>query len=273
MTFSENDETTFLKNYDITKFDRPSVATDSVVLTLNKNSTSNYRKNSEFSIKLLLIKRGEHPFINMWALPGGFLRKDETVEECAIREIKEETGLTAKKLKYVGVFSDLNRDVRGRVVSNSFISIIDKIQPVKGGFDANDAAWFDVEFNIENNFITINLFNDETQLATVLQFKADNITGTSYEIIRNDGLAFDHGKIIASAIMLLVNSAKNFDLIFDFLPEKFTLSEIQKLYELLINKTVTAPNFRRKIFDYVIETNETTSGNGHRPAKLYKRKL
>lgn len=272
MNSKSNAEQEYLKNYDITKFERPSVATDILVFALDKKSVDNYRKNSELSLKLLLIKRGEYPFKNKWALPGGFLRSTETVEECAIREIKEETGLTVKNLKYIGVFSDIDRDPRGRIVSNSYLSIVNEIADVKGDTDAKEAKWFEVEYSIENNNIDVNLSGESESLSIKIKKNYNSLIGTDYQVVDMEGLAFDHGKIIATAIVQMIKSVEKFDLIFDFLPEKFTLSEVQKLYELLTKTTVTAANFRRKISDYVSETEEITTGNGHRPAKMFIRK-
>ena len=95
---------------------------------------------------------------------------------------------------------------------------------------------------------------------------------TSFQIKDSGNLAFDHAKIIAAALTALRDGAKNYETIFDFLPEKFTLTSLQKVQETIMNISILPANFRRKISDYVVETDEYTQGAGHRPAKLYMRK-
>ena len=110
----------FLEGYNIESYDRPSVATDVVVYTIRQDDSDSFRKDPEKHLSILLIERGEHPFKNKWALPGGFVRMDETVPDAAIREVKEETGVVPSALIYTGVYSELDRDPRGRIISNAF---------------------------------------------------------------------------------------------------------------------------------------------------------
>ena len=95
---------------------------------------------------------------------------------------------------------------------------------------------------------------------------------TAFHVLDGGSLAFDHAKIIATAIAALRESARNLDVIFDFLPETFTLAALQQVQETIMNITILPANFRRKINDYVVETDEYTQGAGHRPAKIYRRK-
>ena len=141
-------EQEFLSQYDIRDFDRPSLTTDVAAFTIRSDESDNYRKNPGSSLSVLLIRRGEHPFRDCWALPGGFLRPGETVEACAAREITEEAGVTPAALMPVGVFSAPGRDPRGWVVSNAFASIIsEESVRLVGGDDASDARWFDLSFD------------------------------------------------------------------------------------------------------------------------------
>ena len=269
----QSDEELFLSSYHIEDYDRPSVATDIAAFTINTREES-YRHNPEPNLSLLLIRRGEHPFLNAWALPGGFLRPDETVEECAYREITEETNIRPVSLMPVGVFSETDRDPRGRIISNAYASIISSEDAGEiGGYDAIDAKWFDVSFEEEEKGkYTLTLSNEDIILSAELQEKEKRFGRYKFEIIRNEGLAFDHAKMIAAAIASLREEAKNLDVVFDFLPEKFTLAALQKVQETLMNATLVPANFRRKIADYVVETDEYTEGAGHRPARLYMRK-
>ncbi|MGN0670501.1 MAG: NUDIX hydrolase, partial [Oscillospiraceae bacterium] len=272
--FSEKtDEELFLSAYNINNYDRPSVACDIAAFAIRTSDDDNYRKDGSAKLSLLLIKRGEHPFVNKWALPGGFLRADETVEECALREITEETNVTPSAILPVGVFSKPNRDPRGRIISNAFASIITE-ENVKamGGDDAIDAKWFDVDFECGDGADILTLACGEIVLTAKLREKDRQFGETRFEIIQSDELAFDHAAIIAAALSKLRNCIGNFDIIFDFLPEKFTLASLQRVMETVGGISVLSANFRRKVSDFVEETDEFITGAGHRPAKLFKKK-
>ena len=143
-----SDEQAFLSSYNISEYDRPSVTADIVAFRIRTETGDTYRHNNKSNLSLLLVKRGEHPFKDCWALPGGFLRKDETVEECAFREIKEEANVTPISLMPIGVYSKTNRDPRGRILSNAYLSIIsDCNDDVLGGTDAVEAAWLFLSSN------------------------------------------------------------------------------------------------------------------------------
>lgn len=267
-------EQQFLKSYDITKYDRPSVTTDIAVFSMFEKETMGHRRDSEHKLSVLLIKRGEHPYKDKWALPGGFLRSDETVEMCAMREIKEETNLSPNSIIPIGVFSNPDRDPRGRIISNSFASVISE-QNVKvyGGSDAESAKWFSVDFKYNNdNYYTLLLTSDEEVITLQLKETNSAFANEKYEIISNSGLAFDHGKIIATALDTLKHQAENYDMIFSFLPDKFTLASLQRIMEILLGTSLLTANFRRKISSLVQETDEYTEGAGHRPARLFTRK-
>ena len=269
-----NKEIEFLSSYNIEDFERPSVASDIVIFTMRSGDEDSYRHNPRNSLSVLLVKRGEHPYKDCWALPGGFLRGNETVEECAYREITEETGVIPTALMHMGVFSKPDRDPRGRVISQAFLSVTgDENLNLQSGTDTIDAQWFDISFEKSSKEgCILRLENDNTVMETVLFEKYSRFGKTEYEVIQNGNLAFDHAQIIASALNLLRKSAGDFELIFDFLPEKFTLTQLQKVQETIMNISVLPANFRRKIANYVVETDEYTSGAGHRPAKLFKRK-
>ena len=154
-------EEEFLKSYNPGKYPQPSLTADICVI---------------HDGRILLIKRGGHPYINHWALPGGFANKDEPLENTASRELAEETGVQNKDMELIGVFSKPHRDPRGWVVSAAFKTVLDKDVQVKAADDAKDAAWFEIIQQDE-----IHLQNGDIVLAL------------------ND-LAFDHGEIIAKAL-------------------------------------------------------------------------
>lgn len=268
------EEEQFLSEYSAEAYERPSVATDIAAFSLHTEKANVYRKNPEQKLSLLLIKRGEHPYLNAWALPGGFVRPNETVEECAYREIREESNLEPVSLIQVDVFSKPERDPRCRVISVAYASIIAEEQSkIRGGDDAVDAGWFEVKFTSSGeNECKLTLTNGSTVLGALLEEKKTVFGKTYFDIRENDGLAFDHAEIIASALSSLRKEAERFEIVFDFLPEKFTLTALQRVQETLMGISHLAPNFRRKVADYVIETDEFTEGAGHRPARLYKRK-
>ena len=267
-------EKEFLQNYNIEKYDRPSVTTDVAMLTVRARQTDNYRTDDRHSLSILLVKRGRHPYKGMWALPGGFLQRSESVEDCALRETVEETNVTPAALMPIGIFSDPGRDPRGWIISSAYVSVLgaEDIRQV-GGDDAEDAKWFDISFDEkENEECELTLTNSDAVLHAQLHEKGSQFGRTDYDIKQSD-LAFDHAKIIASAISAVRDQAKDANIVLDFLPEKFTLNEMQKVQEAITNVAVLSPNFRRKISGLVVETDEYRSGAGHRPAKLYRKKI
>ena len=114
----------------IYEYPRPAVTADCVVIT------------KETEPKVLLIQRGNEPFKGQWAFPGGFMNMDETTEQCAIRELEEETGLRVTEIQQIGAYSKVDRDPRGRTVTVAYLAIIDKVEAVKGLDDAAKAQWF-----------------------------------------------------------------------------------------------------------------------------------
>ncbi len=267
-------EKEFLSKYRIDEYERPSVTADIVALRIRSTQSDNYRLNSENKLTILLIKRGEHPYKDCWALPGGFLIPGETIEDCALRETKEETNVQPVSIMPIGVFSKPGRDPRGWIISNAYVSIIseDSVNQ-KGQDDAKDAQWFDVKFEQnENGEYNLCLNYEDNELKALLTEKEERFGITTFNVNYNEGFAFDHAEIIATALSMLRNDAKNIEIIFDFLPEKFTLSALQRVQETIMNISILPANFRRKISGFVTETDEYTIGLGHRPAKLYKRK-
>lgn len=268
------EEERFLENYSMDDYPRPSVTADIVVFKLRSEKTENFRKDSRGVLSLLLIRRGCHPFKDSWALPGGFLPPGETIEECALREVKEETSVIPASLMSVGMFSAPGRDPRGWIISNAFASVIGSTDETqRSGDDASDAQWFDVSFEQNDNGSSLlRLSHDDIVLSAELYEEKSRFGISSFIIRDSGGIAFDHAAIIARALTALRAGAKDFEFIFDFLPEKFTLTELQNVQEAVMNISVLPANFRRKVAGLVEETDEYTEGAGHRPAKLYKRK-
>ena len=179
------------------KYQHMAVTTDCVIFTYEDRK-----------LKVLLVQRGGDPFKGEWAFPGGFLRMDETAEQGALRELREETSLVPSAIGQLGVFSDLDRDPRERVITIAWYALV-KPSEVTGGDDAAEAAWFPV---------------DELP-----------------------PLAFDHGKIFEAAMERLRRDIHFQPVGFDLLDDEFTIPDLQRLYETILGVEFDRRNFQRKI--------------------------
>ena len=263
-------EKQFLANYNPGDYPLPSVAVDNVIFTVADVSKNNYRKLSEKELRILLIKRGGHPYIGQWALPGGFVRPDETVGEAANRELIEETGVQGGHLEQLYTFSKPGRDPRAWVISCGHMALINgKELILQAGSDADDAKWFAVKMENAAEHINLFLSNGNINLSAIVLPKSN---GMEFQITENNGLAFDHAEIIVCAITRMQSKLEYTDLALSLMPDKFTLTELQQVYESILGKSLFKAAFRRKIIDIVQETDQYTSEKGHRPAKLYTKK-
>ncbi|MFY7787302.1 MAG: NUDIX hydrolase [Thermoflexibacteraceae bacterium] len=187
-------------------------------------------------LKVLLIQRLKAPFEGSWALPGGFVDMRETIDHAAQRELQEETGLENIYMEQLYTFGDVERDPRGRVVSVAYYALVkfEDYKKVRGATDAMDAAWFPI-----------------SELPP---------------------LAFDHDKILALAYQRLKNKLRYQPIGFELLPEKFTFSQLQTMYETIWQKELDKRNFRKKILQlgFVMELEEYQTGHQHRAPRLYK---
>lgn len=288
------EEKMYLEQYDITSFERPSIATDIAIFSImEEGENENFRKLAKKALKLLMIKRATYPYKGCWALPGGFCRPDEEMYQTARRELYEETNVENAYLELAGTFSELERDPRGWILSNTFLALMDgaKCKP-RAGTDAWEAKWFSVELeqsnvqkhsdetsvSIETDYL-LKLSHEESDTFLAAQIREhkrfENYHETvEYEIIGCDNLAFDHAKIILHTLLLLRKNVENDSkLVFDLMPELFTLTQLQHAFELILDQKLLAANFRRKIAEYVIETELVIEGAGHRPAKLFRRNV
>ena len=204
------------------RYPHPAVATDCVIFGFNGER-----------LQVLLIERGIEPYKGKWAFPGGFLKMDETAEEGALRELREETGLGNAYIQQFYTFSDPHRDPRERVITIAYYALV-KIQEVKGGDDAASARWFPLN-----------------------------------EI---PPLAFDHDYILRMATKRLREEIHFQPVGFELLPEKFTLKELQSLYEAILGINFDRRNFAKKMLhlEILVEQDETVWPTPKREAKLYK---
>ena len=186
-------------------------------------------------LKALLIQRDLPPFEGHWALPGGFVRLDETLEDAARRELSEETGLERVYLEQLCTVGDVDRDPRERVVTVAYYALV-KLSDhrVHAATDAREAAWFAI----------------------------DDLPD----------LAFDHEKILAMAHERLRGKVRYQPIGFELLPERFALRQLQHLYEVILDRPLDKRNFRKKILsmDILIELDEVETDVAHRAARLYR---
>ena len=205
----------------IYKYPRPEVTTDCVIFGFDGQD-----------MQVLLIERGLEPYKGKWAFPGGFLQMDETAEEGALRELKEETGLEAAYIDQLHTYSDPKRDPRDRVITIAYYALV-RIQEVKGGDDAARAKWFPLD-----------------------------------EVPQ---LAFDHDRILRDAVKELKERIHFEPIGFELLPEKFTMKDLQMLYEAILGVKFDRRNFSKKMMHYELLTqlDETVWPTAKREAVLY----
>ncbi|CAI6081646.1 hypothetical protein PAECIP112173_03277 [Paenibacillus sp. JJ-100] len=280
-------EEEFLKTYDAGDYERPSVTVDMLIFTIRNEEQENYRKLAEPELGLLLIRRGGHPYLGQWALPGGFVSMQESLDEAARRELRTETGLDNIYLEQLYTWGDVGRDPRTRVISCSYMALVDSSElELQAGDDASEASWFRVEQKLieekrhihEHGRITerrlqILLRNETEQLSAIVETKEQvegRVRSSKLSLVDVQGIAFDHAQIIHYALERLRSKIEYTDIAFNLMPEKFTLTALQKVYEIISGKKFLAAAFRRKMADWVIETGEYASSAGHRPSRLYR---
>ena len=203
---------------------RPSLTVDCVVFGIDDEN-----------LKVLLIQRGLQPFQGQWALPGGFVRMNEGLDDAARRELQEETGLERIYLEQLYTFGEPKRDPRGRVVSVAYFALV-KLSDhrVHAATDAREAQWFPVW--------------------------------------NTPALAFDHERILETALIRLGGKVRYQPVGFELLPAKFTLTQLQQLYEKILRRDLDKRNFRKKILsmDLLQELDEVEQDVAHRAARLYR---
>ena len=184
-------------------------------------------------LKVLLVKRKIKPFVGQFAIPGGFIHDDENLDEAALRELREETGVTDVYLEQLYSFGEPDRDPRGRVIAISYFALVSADRTLKAGSDAAEASWWPV--------------NELPQLG------------------------FDHAKILDYALERLRNKLAYTTVGFQLLPEKFTLVQLQEVYEAILGKKLDKRNFRRKMAMLkILKPLNEYRPSARRPAQLYR---
>lgn len=203
---------------------RPAVTVDCVVFGLD-----------DADLKVLLIERDREPFAGRWALPGGFVERDETLEQAALRELAEETGVSKLYLEQLYSFGDPGRDPRDRVITVAYYALVRRLDHApRAASDARAVGWFPAS--------------------------------------RCPPLAFDHREIVAMARQRLQAKVRYQPVGFELLPRKFTLSQIQRVYEAVLERPLDKRNFRKKLLGTGVlsELQELQRDVAHRAARLYQ---
>lgn len=267
-------EEEFLKNYDSSQFEKLSMTADILLLSVSSIEQSNYRKNSKKMMSILLVKRDDYPYKDKWCLPGGFLNpSSETLEECAKRVLKKETNLSDIYLEQLYTYDGLNRDPRMRVVSTAFVALVDKNKLTEKTLD--NVSWFDITMYEEgSDVVDICLDNGQEIINLSISKKLRDKTTDRYQFveIKNEKLAFDYALVVLAGLERIRNKLNYTDVVFNMMPEYFTLGELQQVYEVILNKKLLDPAFRRIIADKVEKTKKMKTGEGHRPSALFRYK-
>lgn len=268
------------------KYFKPSVTVDSIIFTIRDSQAENYRKLPEKKLEILLVKRAQDPYKDKWSLPGTFVGEKETLQDAVNRSLAEKTNIKDIYLEQLYTWGDPLRDPRTRVISTSYMGLVDSdnIQ-IKAGKYVDDISWFDVQLKTikeenkekKNGYykteeIEILLTNKNIVLKSRVKVVKELVNGNLiiYTQILQSDLAFDHAKVLIYAIERLKNKVEYTTIAFNLMPERFTLTQLQQVYEILLDKPLLKANFRRKIANMVIETEEQEENAGHRPSKLYK---
>lgn len=265
-------EEELLKNYNKNDFDLLSVTTDILVLSISNEENENYRKTTKKHMSVLLVKRDNYPFKDKWCLPGGFVGIDEDLEDSPKRILKKETNLENIYLEQLYTFGSVKRDPRMRVLSTSYMALVDK--NLLNNNLAPNASWFNIKYFDDNDSVLVLLDNGNEQLKFKLKKVLREKTSDSYSYIieENNDVAFDHALIIYTGIERLKNKISYTDIAFNLMPEYFTLGDLQQVYEVILNKELLDPAFRRIIANKVVKTDKVKKGEGHRPSVLFKYK-
>lgn len=269
-TYASEEE--FLKAYDPNQFERLSVTTDILILSVSSEESTNYRKTDKKHMSVLLVKRNDYPFKDQWCLPGGFVGYNEELEDAPKRILKNETNLKNIYLEQLYTFGDVKRDPRMRIISTSYMALIDK-NKISDSLSKN-ASWFDISLIEENNTVNIYLDNGEINFGIEIKKELRDKTTDRYDFMvkKNKCLAFDHAKVLLAGIERLRNKVEYTDVVFNMMPEYFTLGELQQVYEIILNKKLLDPAFRRIIEPKVEKTDKMRTGGGHRPSVMFRYK-
>lgn len=267
-------EEEFLAHYDSTQFEKLSLTTDILIFSVSSGLQESYRKLSDKYFSLLLVYRDNYPFKDKWCLPGGFVRIDESIDAAATRILTTETNLSNIYLEQLYTYGQVDRDPRMRIISTAYMALIDKNRYPSSL--TPKACWYNISVVEQKDQITVKLHSEQNEIVIKAEkhFVQEATDRYEYKIIENESLAFDHATVILEGINRIKNKLSYTDIVFHMMPQEFTLKELQQVYEVILNKKLLDPAFRRIIADKVEKTGRVQTGGGHRPSALfcYKKK-
>lgn len=266
-------EEEFLKSYNPEDYDRLSLTVDILLFSVSSEIKDNYRKTEDKKMSILLVKRTDYPYKDRWCLPGGFVGIDEDLDKAPNRILKNETNLDDIYLEQLYTFGSAKRDPRMRIVSTSYMALVNKNR-IYNNISSN-ASWFDIiSYEEKGDIVDIILDNGSTiiKFSIIKKLKENTVDTYDMEVTRNDLLAFDHPQVILTGLERLKNKIEYTDIVFNMMPELFTLGELQKVYEAILGKKLLDPAFRRIIANKVEKTECMKTGGGHRPSYMFRYK-
>ena len=244
---------------------------DLLIFGISSKENSNIRELSKKNLSVILVKRDKEPFKDKLCLPGGYVNKNENSEEAAKRVLEKETGLNNIELYLSNVNDDVKRDPRNRTVSVSYIALVD-IEKINNKLKEG-SAWYDIDYVIKNKNIDIKLTNNSDIVFSVGREIIDKKSKYErYYQINPYKLGFDHDIILTKGIMDLRNKVQNTDIVFNLLPENFTVGALEQIYGNILKEKVVNSAFRRTFADKLQVTKNKVKTGGHRPSYLYQYK-
>ena len=255
----------FLDSYDASRYRNPSNTVDMLLFTVRDGQ-----------LQLLLIKRRNHPWINQWTLPGGFVDFDEDIDKAVLRELAEETNVSqATYFRQLYTLGKADRDPRTRVITTAYLSLspLENLKDMHSGDDARDAGWFTVRKQTvreseQERVSQVSLSGPVEISYEITETVEHNYIKRSSQLLSEEQLACDHIKLVNMAVDRLRSEAISSGLLFNLLPEKFTLKEVQTVFEAVSGQKVDTPNFRRGIISKLIPTEEYRKNR--KAARLYR---
>ena len=265
-------EREFLAEYNPADWGRLSVSVDTVIFSIDGSlQNENIRKLDEQKLTVLLVKRDAHPYLGKWLLPGGFVGLDESPETAARRVLCDKTGLDDIYIEQLYTFGAPDRDPRMRIISCAYLSLIDR-----GGYSLSNSdkklqtSWFEIEFGKGAQEIILKSGNESLSIPVKSHVvKNGKIETSAYTVKDGSALAFDHASLILEGILRLRGKTEYTDVVFNLMPEQFTISQLQQIYEIILGQKLLTPQFRRQIASKVTGTDIYTSEKGHRPSQLF----
>ncbi len=260
------------ENNNELKIDKFALSTDLLIFSVSKGEAKTCRNLTDKYFSILLIKREKEPFKDKWCLPGGFVKENETIDMAATRVLEKETNLKNIYKEQLYTFGEIDRDPRNRVISTAYMALIDK-ERITNKL-TNQASWFNIHLKEEENKINVILENGEETIEFIIKKELVEQTTKKYKYktIKNENIGFDHDQIILTGIERMKSKIKDTDIVFNMMPEYFTLGELQQIYEVILDKKLLDPAFRRIIADKVEKTDKTIKTGGHRPSVLFRYK-